>query len=75
MKLKKCGFKDIDLICIIYLYGDYIFGFLGFLLIIGNSGCISDLIIVGLVGIVDCICFMRNLVEYVLYILKIIENF
>lgn len=74
MKLKKCGFKDIDLICITHLHGDHIFGLLGLLSTIGNSGRTSDLTIVGPVGIVDCIRSMRNLVEYVPYTLKIIEN-
>ena len=47
MRMKNCGFKNIDLICITHLHGDHFYGLMGLLSTIGNSSRIDDLTIVG----------------------------
>lgn len=74
MRMKNCGFKDIDLICITHLHGDHINGIIGLLSTIGNSGRTDDLTIIGPNGIIEAINAIRILVEYLPYKLNIIEN-
>ena len=47
MRMKNCGFKTIDLICITHLHGDHIIGLIGLLSTIGNSSRTEDLTIIG----------------------------
>jgi len=74
MRMKNCGFKTIDLICITHLHGDHIIGLIGLLSTIGNSSRTEDLTIIGPKGITDAINAIRVLVEYLPYKLIIIEN-
>lgn len=74
MRIKNCGFKNIDLICITHLHGDHINGIIGLLSTIGNSGRTDELTIVGPHGITDAINAIRVLVEFLPYKLNIIEN-
>lgn len=74
MRMKNCGFKDVDLILITHLHGDHIIGLIGLLSTMGNSGKVEDLTIVGPVGIIEAIKAIKVLVEYLPYNLKIIEN-
>ena len=74
MKMKNCGFKDIDLILITHLHGDHIIGLIGLLSTMGNSGKTEDLTIVGPRGIIETMNAIKVLVEYLPYNLKIIEN-
>ena len=74
MKIKNCGFKNIDLICITHLHGDHIIGLIGLLSTIGNSSRTEDLTIIGPVGIVKIINAIRVLVPYLPYNINIIEN-
>ncbi|RDY29653.1 ribonuclease Z [Romboutsia weinsteinii] len=74
MKMKNCGFKNIDLICITHLHGDHIIGLIGLLSTIGNSGRTDDLTIVGPNGIVEAVNAIRVLVEYLPYKLVVLEN-
>ena len=74
MKMKNCGFKNIDLICITHLHGDHIIGLIGLLSTIGNSSKTEDLTIIGPTGIVEAINAIRVLVEYLPYKINVIEN-
>ena len=74
MRMKNCGFKTIDLICITHLHGDHIIGLIGLLSTIGNSSRTEDLTIIGPKGITQAINAIRVLVEYLPYKLIIIEN-
>ena len=74
MKIKNCGFKNIDLICITHLHGDHFYGLMGLLSTIGNSSRVDDLTIVGPKGITEIINNMKTLIEYLPYKLIIIEN-
>lgn len=74
MRMKNCGFKDIDLILITHLHGDHIIGLIGLLSTMGNSGKTEDLTIVGPKGIVEAINAIKVLIEYLPYKLIIIEN-
>lgn len=74
MRMKNCGFKDIDLILITHLHGDHIIGLIGLLSTMGNSGKTEDLTIVGPKGIIDTMNAIKVLVEYLPYRLRIIEN-
>lgn len=74
MRMKNCGFKNIDLICITHLHGDHINGLIGLLSTIGNSSRKEDLIIVGPAGITDVMNAIKVLVEYLPYKINIIEN-
>ncbi len=74
MKIKNCGFKNIDLICITHLHGDHIIGLIGLLSTIGNSSRTEDLTIIGPVGILKIINAIRVLVPYLPYNINIIEN-
>lgn len=74
MRMKNCGFKDVDLILITHLHGDHIIGLIGLLSTMGNSGKTEDLTIVGPIGIVDAMKAIKVLVEYLPYRLNIIEN-
>ena len=74
MRMKNCGFKTIDLICITHLHGDHIIGLIGLLSTIGNSSRTEDLTIIGPKGITQAINAIRVLVEYLPYKLMIIEN-
>ena len=74
MKMKNCGFKNIDLICITHLHGDHIIGLIGLLSTIGNSSRTEDLTIIGPVGIIKAMSAIRTLVEYLPYKINIIEN-
>ena len=74
MKIKNCGFKNIDLIFITHLHTDHIIGLIGLLSTIGNSSRTEDLTIVGPTGIKEAINAIRVLVEYLPYRLNIIEN-
>ena len=74
MKMKNCGFKNIDLICITHLHGDHTIGLIGLLSTIGNSSRTEDLTIVGPIGIVETMKAIRVLVEYLPYKVNVIEN-
>ena len=74
MRMKNCGFKDVDLILITHLHGDHIIGLIGLLSTMGNSGKVDDLTIVGPRGIIEAIKAIKVLVEYLPYNLNIIEN-
>lgn len=74
MRMKNCGFKTIDLICITHLHGDHIIGLIGLLSTIGNSSRTEDLTIIGPKGITQAINAIRVLIEYLPYKLIIIEN-
>lgn len=74
MKIKNCGFKNIDLICITHLHGDHIIGLIGLLSTIGNSSRTEDLTVIGPIGIVEAMKAIRVLVEYLPYKVNVIEN-
>lgn len=74
MRIKNCGFKNIDLICITHIHGDHINGIIGLLSTIGNSGRTDELTIIGPNGITEAINAIRVLVEFLPYNLNIIEN-
>ena len=74
MRMKNCGFKDVDLILITHLHGDHIIGLIGLLSTMGNSGKTEDLTIVGPKGIIETMKAIKVLVEYLPYKLIIIEN-
>lgn len=74
MRVKNCGFKDIDLILITHLHGDHIIGLIGLLSTMGNSGKVDDLTIVGPRGIIETMNAIKVLVEYLPYKLKVIED-
>lgn len=74
MRMKNCGFKAIDLICITHLHGDHLYGLMGLLSTIGNSSRVEDLTIVGPKGIREVINAMKYLIEYLPYKLIVIEN-
>lgn len=74
MKIKNCGFKNIDLICITHLHGDHIIGLIGLLSTIGNSSRTEDLTIIGPVGILKTMNAIRVLVPYLPYNINIVEN-
>ncbi|GAA0240776.1 ribonuclease Z [Metaclostridioides mangenotii] len=74
LKVNKCGFKDIDLICITHLHGDHIFGLPGILSTIGNSGKTEDLTILGPSGIIDAVKYMKSLLGVLPYNVKVVEN-
>ena len=74
MRMKNCGFKDIDLILITHLHGDHIIGLIGLLSTIGNSGKSDNLTIVGPRGITQAINAIRVLIEYLPYKINIIED-
>ncbi|MDB8792175.1 ribonuclease Z [Romboutsia sp. 1001216sp1] len=74
MKMKNCGFKNLNLILITHLHGDHFNGLPGLLSTIGNSGRTDDLTIVGPVGIKEYINAVMVLIEYIPYKLNIIEN-
>ncbi|MBO3443266.1 ribonuclease Z [Clostridium sp. CCUG 7971] len=74
MRMKNCGFKNIDLICITHLHGDHINGLIGLLSTIGNSSRTEDLTIVGPKGIIDVMNAIKILIEYLPYKINIIEN-
>lgn len=73
MRMKNCGFKNIDLICITHLHGDHTIGIIGLLSTIGNSSRIEDLTIIGPVGIIETMNAIRVLVEYLPYNINVIE--
>lgn len=74
MRMKNCGFKNVDLIFISHLHGDHIVGLLGLLSTIGNSSRTEDLTIVGPYGIKDAMKAIRLLIDYLPYKINIIEN-
>ena len=74
MRMKNCGFKAIDLICITHLHGDHIYGLMGLLSTMGNSSRIEDLTIVGPKGISEIINAMKILIEYLPFKIIVIEN-
>ncbi|MGL6107601.1 ribonuclease Z [Romboutsia sp.] len=74
MRMKNCGFKTIDLICITHLHGDHIIGLIGLLSTIGNSSRTEDLTIVGPRGIIEVMNAVKVLVEYLPYNINVIEN-
>ena len=74
MRMKNCGFKDIDLILITHLHGDHIIGLIGLLSTMGNSGKVNDLTIVGPQGITEAMNAIKVLIEYLPYKINIIEN-
>jgi len=74
MKIKNCGFKNIDLICITHLHGDHIIGLIGLLSTIGNSSRTEDLTIIGPIGILKTMNAIRVLVPYLPYNINIVEN-
>ena len=65
MRMKNCGFKNIDLICITHLHGDHFYGLMGLLSTIGNSSRIDDLTIVGPKGIGKMINALKTLIKYI----------
>ncbi|HSQ89248.1 ribonuclease Z [Romboutsia sp.] len=74
MKMKNCGFKNIDLICITHLHGDHFNGLIGLLSTIANSSRTEDLTIIGPYGIKEHMNAVRVLVEYLPYNINVIEN-
>lgn len=74
MRMKNCGFKNIDLICITHLHGDHFYGLMGLLSTIGNSSRVDDLTIVGPKGICEIINAMKTLIEYLPYKIIVVEN-
>lgn len=74
MRMKNCGFKTIDLICITHLHGDHFYGLMGLLSTIGNSSRVDDLTIVGPKGICEIINAMKTLIEYLPYKIIVVEN-
>ena len=74
MRMKNCGFKNIDLICITHLHGDHYYGLMGLLSTIGNSSRVDDLTIVGPKGICKVINTMKALIEYLPYKIIVIED-
>ncbi|WP_297132370.1 ribonuclease Z [Terrisporobacter sp.] len=74
MRMKNCGFKDIDLILITHIHGDHIIGLIGLLSTMGNSGKREDVTIVGPRGIIEAMKAIRVLVEYLPYKINIIED-
>ena len=74
MRMKNCGFKNIDLICITHLHGDHFYGLMGLLSTIGNSSRIDDLTIVGPKGIGKMINALKTLIEYLPYKIIVVEN-
>ena len=74
MRMKNCGFKAIDLICITHLHGDHIYGLMGLLSTMGNSSRVEDLTIVGPKGISEIINAMKILIEYLPFKIIVIEN-
>lgn len=74
LKINKCGFKDIDLICITHLHGDHTFGLPGLLSTIGNSGKTDELVILGPSGILDMIKAAKYMIGALTYPLRIVEN-
>ena len=74
MRMKNCGFKAIDLICITHLHGDHIYGLTGLLSTMGNSSRVEDLTIVGPKGISEIINAMKTLIEYLPFKIIVIEN-
>ena len=74
MKMKNCGFKNIDLICITHLHGDHFNGLIGLLSTIANSSRTEDLTIIGPHGIKEHMNAVRVLVEYLPYNINVIEN-
>lgn len=73
MKMKGCGFKDIDLICITHTHGDHIIGLIGLLSTIGNSERKKPVTIIGPVGIKEAMDAIQVLITLP-YKLNIIEN-
>lgn len=73
MRMKNCGFKNIDLICITHLHGDHTIGIIGLLSTIGNSSRVEDLTIIGPVGIIETMNAIRVLVKYLPYNINVIE--
>ena len=73
-RMKNCGFKNIDLICITHLHGDHTIGLIGLLSTIANSSRTEDLTIVGPVGIIETMNAIRVLVEYLPYNINVVEN-
>lgn len=74
MRMKNCGFKNIDLICITHLHGDHFYGLMGLLSTIGNSSRVDDLTIVGPKGICEIINAIKTLIEYLPYKIIVVEN-
>lgn len=74
MRMKNCGFKNLDVIFISHLHGDHIAGLIGLLSTIGNSSRTDDLTIIGPYGIKDAIKAIMVLVEFLPYKINIIEN-
>lgn len=73
MKMKNCGFKDIDLICITHTHGDHIIGLIGLLSTMGNSERTKPVTIVGPIGITEAMGAITTLITLP-YKLNIIEN-
>lgn len=74
MKMKNCGFKDVDLILLTHLHGDHINGLIGLLSTMGNSGKTEDLTIVGPRGTIQAMQAIRILVENLPYKMYVIED-
>lgn len=74
MKMKNCGFKNIDLICITHLHGDHFNGLMGLLSTIANSSRTEDLTIIGPLGIKKHLDAVKVLVGFLPYSLNVIEN-
>ena len=73
MKMKGCGFKDIDLICITHTHGDHIIGLIGLLSTMGNSERKKPVTIIGPVGIKEAMDAIQVIITLP-YKLNIIEN-
>ena len=73
MKIKGCGFKDIDLICITHTHGDHIIGLIGLLSTMGNSERKDPVTIIGPTGIKEAMDAIKVLITLP-YKLNIIEN-
>ena len=74
MRIAKCGFKSIDVICITHCHGDHIIGLPGLLSTMGNSGREEEVLIIGPEGINKVIEGLSVVCPYLPYNIRVIEN-
>lgn len=74
MRKFKTGFKSLDIICITHCHGDHIFGLPGLLSTMGNSDRVEPITIIGPKGIGEIMNSFLNLIPYLPFEIKIIED-